>query len=226
MPLLEYVYLWSNRITTLPYNAFNNVSHIRIFNLEDNFLSTIELWIIQVREKVFYRSNRINRFSNIYNVDLSHLQSRKIPKIYIDNNPQINFDDTVFEMYNRCAEIHNIENFSTTYAPTLTLAILSIINNATSALPFYSKCTCDQYYFYRAVFATQNGSFSNWTCPTDSIPFVQKCNYRSSANFNAVVPRLCKIDNSEPGCVPVYAVSPGIVSISVSSILSRIGFTL
>lgn len=216
MPLLENVYLRSNKLTDLPYDIFNNVSHLRILNVSRNYLSTIELWTIQIQDKVDYQSNRINRFSNKYNVDLSHLQTRKIPKFYIDGNPQIQFDDTIFAMYNRCAEVHNIPNFFTTYTPTLTLAVLSIIKNKNYVKPFYKNCSCDQYYFYRTAFAIEgypnSDSSESWICQGHSIPFIQQCNNRSSADFTSVIPRLCKIDDAEPGNVPVYASDPKLVS--------------
>jgi hypothetical protein len=228
MPLLEYVYLQSNNLANLPYNAFNNISHIRILNIAENYLSTIELWTIQIRQQVHYQSNRINRFSNHYNVDLSHLQIRKIPMFNIGQNPQIHFDDTIFAMYNRCAEVHNIPNFFKTYIPTLTLAVLSIMNTTNYAQPFYVKCTCDQYYFYQTAFAIKgypnDETFENWKCGEDSKLFVQKCNYQSFANFHSVIPRFCKIHDSEPGYVPTYVENSTIVSVLTSIVLFIVNF--
>lgn len=206
MSSLEYIDLSANNLSCLPYNAFNNVSNLHTLNVDFNSLTTIELWIIQVQTQVNYQFNKINRFSNDFNVDLSDLQTRNLPTIITFGNPAIDFDDTVYEMYNRCAEVHNTLNFSETYAPTLTRAILSIIGYTQ---PFHHDCSCNKYYFYRsalAVYGNSNDSFfSNWICSGDSIPFIQKCNNRSSANFINVVPRLCKINHFESGNVPVYA---------------------
>jgi len=209
---------------------FNNISNIRILNVAKNCLSTIELWTVQIQYEVDYRSNRINRFSNKYNVDLSHLQTRDIPMFYIDKNLQIQFDDTIFAMTNRCAEVHNIPNFRTTYIPTLTLAVLAIIKNTTYGQPFYKKCLCEQFYFYQTAFAIEgypnNASAESWICPSHSIPFIQHCNNRSFANFIGAIPRLCKIHDSEPGIVPVYTPHNQTVSMLLFCILIEISFVL
>jgi len=206
MSSLQYIHLSTNKLSCLPYNAFNNVSNLHILNVDFNSLTTIELWTIQVKDQVNYQFNKINRFSNYFNVDLSDLQIKNLPTILVFGNPAIDFDDTVYEMYNRCAEVQNTLNFSQAYAPTLTRAILSIIRYTQ---PIYQSCTCNKYYFYRSALTVDGHSddnfFSNWICPGDSIPFIQKCNNRSSANFISVVPRLCKINDIEPGSVPVYA---------------------
>lgn len=222
--LLENVYLQSNKLIDLPYDIFNNISNLRSLNISRNYLSTIELWTIQIREKVDYQSNKINGFSNQYNVDLSHLQTRELPIFYTDKNFKIQFNDTIFEMYNRCAEVHN-----TLYTPTLTRAVLSIIKNADYLQTFYKNCSCDKYYFYRTAFLIEgylikNQSFENWICPGHSIPFIQKCNNQSSANFSQVIPRICKIDDSESGNVPVYTPHRKPVRIFKSSILVNITF--
>jgi hypothetical protein len=225
MPLLEKVFLSSNKLTDLPYNIFNNVSRLHTVNVGGNDLSTIELWTIPIRHEVNYQFNKISRFSNNYNVDLSHLQTRTIPKFLIEGNPQIQFDDTIFPMYNRCAEVHNIPNFRTKYAPTLTLALLSIIKKTIYLQPFYKTCSCNQYYFYQTAFAIEgypkNVVFESWICPGHLIPFIRKCNNRSSANFTSVIPRLCKIDDSEPGIVPAYTSDSKPVSRLIFCILIR-----
>jgi Leucine-rich repeat (LRR) protein len=206
MSSLQYIDLSANNLSYLPYNAFKNVSHLHTLNVHSNSLTTIELWTIQVQTHVNYQFNKINRFSNYFNVDLSDLQFRNLPTIILSRDSEIYFDDTVYEMYNRCVEVNSRSNFSETYAPTLTLAILTIIGYTQ---PFYHNCTCDKYYFYRSAFAAEGHSddnfFSNWICPSDSIPFIQKCNNQSSAKFIDVIPRLCKINDSEPGIVPVCA---------------------
>jgi len=228
MPSIENVYLCSNNLTDLPYDIFSNVSHLRILDVAHNYLTTIELWTIQVQDKVDYRSNRIDGFSNQYNVDLSYLQTEQLPKFYMDGNPQIQFDDTIFAMYNRCEEVHNIPNFSRTYIPTLTLAVLSIIKSENYAQTFYDSCSCDQYYFYQTAFAIEgypdNSPYDAWICPGHSIPFIQQCNHRSSANFNDVIPRLCKIDSSEPGNVPVYTQYGKSVSILMYCVPIKLNF--
>ncbi len=220
MPLLEYISLSNNNLIDLPYDIFHNVSYLRTVNVARNNLRTIELWTIHIQDTVDYRGNSINRFSNKYNIDLSHLQTLDIPTFSIDRHVQIQFDDTIFAMYNRCAEVHNIPNFFNTYIPTLTRAVLSIIKNTDKGQSFYIRCSCDQYYFYQTAFAIDrhptNDSFENWKCPGHSITFVRKCNNRSSARFKDVIPRLCKIDNSELGYVPVYAPGQGSVSMITS----------
>ncbi len=206
MVFLEKLNVMLNQLTCLPYNTFSNISQLHQLEISFNNLTSIELWIIQIQDKVDLKYNSIDRFSNYFKVDLSGLQSRKIPKIDMSGNPEIYFDDTVFEMYNRCAEVHNIPNFITSYAPALTLGILSFIHNT---VPFYSECACNKFHFYRTALAVRISSnasyFSTWICPGDIIPFVQKCNNRSSANSINALPRLCKIDQSELGYIPVYA---------------------
>jgi hypothetical protein len=206
MHSLDVVYLSNNQLTCLSYDAFNNISRLTSLWFDRNNLRTIELWMFQMELFINALSNPIERFSNYFNVDLSDLQY--IPSFDINNSryPNINFDDTVFEMYNRCAEVHDIPNFNTTASPRITLIILSILDYPKT---FYFQCTCDKYYFYRVAFATQeylyDDFFFNWTCPGDTLRFAEKCNYQSSANFLNVIPRLCKINGSEPGVVPVYA---------------------
>jgi hypothetical protein len=228
MPLIENIYLCSNNLTDLPYDIFSDVSHLHTLDVARNYLTTIELWTIQIRDKVDYQSNRINRFSNEYNVDLSYLQTQQIPTFYMDGNPQIQFDDTIFEIYNRCAEVHNIPNFARTYVPTLTLAVLSIIKSKNYVQPFYKSCSCDQYYFYQTAFAIEgypnNCSSDSWICSGHSIPFIQQCNYRSSANFMDVIPRLCKIDSFESGDVPVYTQYHKTVSILIYCVPFKLTF--
>ncbi len=101
------------------------------------------------------------------------------------------------------------------------MIILSIIKHTNNRKPFYKDCSCDRYYFYQTAFAIQgypnNYSAENWICSKHSIPFIKKCNNRSSANFTSAIPRLCKIDESEPGEVPVYVIDPESVSMLIFS---------
>jgi Leucine-rich repeat (LRR) protein len=220
MPLLEHIYLSSNDLTDLRYDTFNHLSHLRNLDVARNSLRTIELWTVQIEDTVNYQFNRIDRFSNKYNVDLSQIQSETIPEFYTYGNLRIQFDDTIFAMYNRCAEVHNSGN-----RPILTLSVLSIIEDTNDEQPFYQSCSCDQYYFYRTAFTIReylnNSSFDHWICPGHSIPFIQHCNNRSSANFIDVLPRLCKIDESEPGEIPVFVSEPQFVSILKSYVLLK-----
>jgi hypothetical protein len=208
MPYLSMIDIGHNNLTCLPYNAFNNLLHLDVLRFDSNNLSTIELWMFQGKKIIGYHSNPIERFSNNFNVDLSNLPNRPLTLGHLPFYPNINFDDTVFEMYNRCVEIHNIPNFNKTYTASLTLVILSITGYL---MPIFSGCTCDKYYFYRAAFAAKiylnDNFFFKWICFGDKLPFAQKCNYQSSANFENVIPRLCKINDSELGKVPVYVES-------------------
>ena len=209
LSFLEHLDLSSNRLTNLPYHIFHNLSHLRTLDVSNNFLTTIELWTVLIQDTVNYASNKIDRFSNEYNVDLSQYSVRKPPQFNVDKIARIGFDDTIFSMYNRCTEVHRMPDFSTKYTPTLTLAVLSILKLDSDKIPFYYDCSCDRFHFYRTALAIEsypNNAFpETWICSRPSTTFIQKCNNRSSADFNRVIPRLCKIDQSELGQVPVYA---------------------
>jgi hypothetical protein len=204
--------LSSNNLTDLRYDTFNNLSYLHSLDISRNSLTTIELWTVQVEHRVNYQFNKIEGFSNKYNADLSQIQSEEIPEFILDKGLQIQFNDTIFAMYNRCAEIRDMPGFSKSYVPTLTLALLSILEMTNDVQTFYQECKCEKYYFYRAAFAIQGypdrSTPDTWICPGQSIPFIQHCNNRSWANFERVVPRLCKIRESEPGVIPKFASEP------------------
>lgn len=216
LSFLEHLDLSSNQLTNIPYHIFHNLSHLRSLDVSKNHLTTMELWTVLIRDTVNYASNKIDRFSNEYNVDLSQFSVREPPEFIIDKADRIRFDDTIFSMYNRCAEVHRMPDLP----PIVTLAVLSILRIDPGKQPFYYDCSCERFHFYQTALAMEgypgNANAETWICSRHSITFVQKCNNRSSVDFTRIIPRLCKIDQSEPGEVPVYARYPSSVSMPMN----------
>lgn len=217
LPLLEYVDLSSNHLTNVPYEIFRNLQHLHTLDVSNNYLTSIELWTILIHDTVNYQYNEIDHFSNDYNADLSQVSSRQLPKFQIDKRIRIQFDDTIYTMYNRCAEVHHLADVSKNYTPTLTMAVLSILKLINTKPPFYDDCSCDRFHFYRMALAIEgypkNVSADNWICSGRSTTFIQKCKNRSSADFDHTSPRLCDIHQSETGHVSTPTQHPRSVSI-------------
>ncbi|CAF3616011.1 unnamed protein product, partial [Rotaria sp. Silwood2] len=134
---LKSIYLSNNNLTSIPYRMFYDISYIENLDVSSNHLTTFELWLIQIKNVINYSNNQVIRFTNNYNVDLSNYQSDITQQILLRNTQtKINFDDSIFEMYNRCVEINSINN------RILMKAIKTIHENNLGLLNW--NCSCER----------------------------------------------------------------------------------
>jgi len=198
MRFLKVINLSKNYLNSIPNTMFYNISNIEYLYVASNYLTTFELWLMEVKNQIDYSNNPVTRFTNYYNVDLSNFQSNLSNTFRILFNSistKIDFDDSVIEMYNRCGEI------TSTYTKSLMQAI-SIIDQ-TGLLRW--RCSCEQYYLQQYIVSIVHGDdFSIWKCPNSTDTFRETCSNHSSFNVTNIKPRLCKINDSEPGHVPEY----------------------
>ncbi|CAF3718572.1 unnamed protein product [Rotaria sordida] len=188
LSLLKSIDLSQNYLTTIPNSMFYNISNIENFDVSSNNLTTFELWLVQIKKLINYSNNRVNCFTNNYNVDFSNYQSNITERILLRNTQtRISFDDSLFEMYNRCQEINSTNN------RVLMKAIKTIHDNNKGLLNW--NCSCEQYYLQEYIVSIDStNNFSTWACAQDpSTNYGQRCNYQSSFNSANSNPRLCKI---------------------------------
>ena len=200
MSVLKRIYLSNNELTCIPYTMFYNISNLEILDVSSNNLTSFEFWLIQIQNLINYTNNPVTRFTNDFNVDLSHYQSNMTVQILLnDTRSEIDFDDGIFEMYNRCGEVNS------TYQKTLTQAV-GIIHQTTPGL-LHWRCSCEQYYLQEYIVSINPANnFSTWRCSFDSNGTIyrEKCSNQSALNVTNIKPRLCKINQSEPGVTPEY----------------------
>lgn len=175
-----------NQLTEIPYHMFYNLSNVHIFEVTYNQLTTFELWLISIKSTINYLGNPVDRFSNNYNIDLSKFETPITQFIFFDHPQQkIQFDDSLFEMYNRCSEIHSNDT------RILIQAIETIHSLGRNILNW--TCSCAQYHLQKYLAS----NLPNVGC-------IQSCPSQSTFETSSIRPRLCKINESEPGVVPQY----------------------
>ena len=207
---LKNVYFQFNALTSLPIVAFSNVQYLQILDFSHNRLSSFELWISLVQISADFSSNNISRITNDGNFNISGKEPSHA-QINLSNNGPIDLNDGIYEMYGACSEVQSYlsGNNSTITKPIVTLSLYNM--NFENTL---IRCSCDDYYIVRLISGYSDGvsvttsPLSNATCTDRQTKFIN-FNYtncaNSSTNFSALVPRLCKIDPSEPGATPIYA---------------------
>lgn len=190
LSLLKKINLSKNELTFIPYSMFYNISNIEEFDVSFNNLTTFELWLIQVKTLVDYSNNRVTQITNENEVDLSEYQSNITKHIVLNNTgTRIEVYDNLFEMYNRCTEIHDESN-------RILMKAIKQISDFNSPLLVWN-CSCERYYFQiYLVSINYPKNISTWICNKDPRIYIEKCNYQSSFNFETTKPRLCKINGS------------------------------
>ncbi|CAF0883524.1 unnamed protein product [Adineta steineri] len=187
---LKSINLSQNKISSIPNNMFYNISNIEIFDVSSNSLTTFELWLIQIKDLIDYSNNRITHFTNEKNVDLSNYQSEITTKIFFNNTgTKIDFDDGIFEMYNRCGEINSM------YTQYLMKTIQKIHEMNPNLLNW--NCSCKYYHLQKYMISIDsNKNLSSWNCPFEHvIDYDKKCQCQSSFNSESV--KLCQIKDWE-----------------------------
>jgi len=200
MPLLKSINLSKNNLKCIPNTMFYNISNIEILDVSSNKLTTFELWLIQIKKLINYSNNRITHFTNNYNVDLSNYQSNITLQIILNNtSTKIDFDDSIFEMYNRCGEINS------NYTKKILMQAIRIIHQTNPVLLNW-RCSCEHYYLQEYIVSiVPSNDFSTWSCfPASNIIYRENCSNRSSVNVANIKPRFCKINDSEPGDILEY----------------------
>lgn len=194
MSKLKTIILSYNNLTKIPYKLFENLPNLEEIYLTNNQLETFELWLFQLTPKIYYSFNPVKQFTNVEQIDLSKSQFSSSNNIILNNiMTKISFDDGIFEMVNRCEEVHSLTN-STNQS---LMRILSIIHDKYPNLLNWT-CTCEQYYLGRYMLAHQsNDNSTPWTCSTISLmTFDQMCPNQTLFDTKNVSPRLCQILNS------------------------------
>jgi hypothetical protein len=195
MSKLKVINFAGNHLINIPYEMFYDISNIEYLDVFSNHLTTFELWLIKIKTTINYLNNPVIRFTNNYNISLSEYQSSITKTILLNNGGiKIDFDDGLFEMFNRCGEVNS------TYTPILKEAIAIIDDNNPGLLNW--KCSCEQYYLREYFESIKHGNdFSTWICPDGlDIIYHEMCSNKSSFNVTNIKPRLCKINQLEP-CV-------------------------
>ena len=201
MPMLRVIKLEYNRLKEIPYQMFHDLSKIEELDVSSNLLTTFEFWLISIKNIINYSYNSITRFTNDYNIDLSNYQTPITASILLGReDTKINFDDTLLEMYNRCAEINSINT------RILMQAISIIENNNSDRLNW--TCSCAQYHLYNYItsISTEMNAGATYR-PVLRVPIncVETCSGQSSFDTSHIRPRFCKINESEPGDIPQYS---------------------
>ena len=194
MSKLESITLSYNNLTKIPYKLFENLPNLKEIYLSQNQLETFELWLFQLTPTIYYSYNPVKYFTNIEQIDLSKSKFSSLNNIILTNIPTtISFDDGIFEMVNRCEEVHSLINNTNQSL----MRILSILHDKHPNLLNWT-CTCEQYYLGRYMLAHQsNDTSTSWKCSTMSLmTFDQMCPNQTSFNTKNVSPRLCQISNS------------------------------
>jgi hypothetical protein len=186
MPKLKQIILRENQLSDIPYRMFSNISNIEHFDVGFNNLKTFELWLIQIKHSINYQYNPLSRFTNNHRVDLSKYQSNITAVINLTTFVLIDFDDGIFEMFNRCDETTSMHNLILKQA----FAIMDDLNPGLLKW----KCSCEQYYLQEYVVSRKH-DFSTWRCPdAPHIIYSEMCSLKSSFNTTNVQPRLCTVN--------------------------------
>lgn len=200
MPMLRVIKLEYNQLKEIPYQMFHDLSKIEELDVSSNLLTTFEFWLISIKTIIDYSYNPITHFTNHYNIDLSNYQTPITASILLGSeDTKIDFNDTLLEMYNRCAEVNSVNS------PILMQAISIIQNNNSDRLNW--TCSCAQYHFYNYVTSISTEMNNCATCetvPRLPINCVETCSGQSSFDTSHIRPRFCKINQSEPGDIPQY----------------------
>jgi hypothetical protein len=208
---LENIYLQSNQLIDIPISAFYNIQYLFRLDFSYNNLTSFEFWTILVNISANYSNNNISKITNHGNFNLSD-KDTPYTQIDLSNNGQIDLNDGIYEMYGVCSEVQywlddDNNNLSYVY-PSFTVSLYTIDFGTTRI-----NCTCNLYYIRKLIDEFSGGDFfsnyslSNARC-TDGITKLIEFNYTdcltSTVNFTSVMPRLCKINESESGNAPVY----------------------
>lgn len=200
MPKLRVIYLGNNKLTCIPNTMFYNISNVQLLDVSSNNLISFELWLLPIKYMINYTNNPVTHFTNDYNVDLSTYQSNVTTRIDFSSNIQrkieIDFDDRIFPMYNCCKEIHSTDTSK------FIQAVLTMFR--TNPRVFKFNCSCNQYYLQKHNAIFNNFDFSTLSCGNLNQTFHEMCSNQSSFDFMNVIPRFCRINQSEQGIVPIY----------------------
>lgn len=198
MSHLKSINLSNNKLTCLPYTMFSNLSNLNELNVSSNNFISFELWLMQIKNFIDYSNNPVTHFTNNYNVDLSNYQSNITAKILIANPKiKIDFDDSIFPMYNRCEEIYSNEKKNLME----TIKIIHLTNPGLLRL----NCSCKQYYLQKYIISMLSiFDFATWSCAGPNQYFHVQCSNQSSFDYMNVEPRFCKVNQSEEGIIPKY----------------------
>ena len=208
---LENLYFQHNRLTEVPLDAFKNIERLQVFNFSNNNLSSIELWTFLINGSVDFRNNAITTVTNNGNFDFSGKKVQS-DNVYLSGNGPLSLNDGVYEMYGTCSEIQfYLNDTDLTPPPDFTFGLFQIDYGTTRL-----ECSCDVYYlinigpWYSGDIFASGYLILNASCVEGNqtlFEFNTKSCVSSSTNFSTLVPRLCKINDSEPGSIPVFVAS-------------------
>ena len=185
---LKILHLSRNGLQSITPQMFSNISNIDFIDLSGNLLTSVELWLLQIKKLIDYSSNPITRFTNYHNYSLANYRSSITQQIVIYNTRKLlDFDDGVLEMYNRCEETDE------TYPQIIMEAVKKIHDTNPGLLNW--NCSCKFYHLRKYLMAKGNHStFAYWACPNESdLSYDEKCNCQSSFASGSNTPSFCKI---------------------------------
>ena len=209
MPALKYVYFQHNQLIEVPGYAFVNVSNLETIDFSYNSLRSLELWVLDIKQRADFSYNQISTITNQYFFN-KFLNFAIHPSVsLINNSPTIDFTDALYEMYDQCSEVqlwHYEAGAGASIQPIFT-SKLANINFGTSKI----NCSCDQKFLVSII---QLGSILNFGYPIEnatctvgsaSSMFIDNPCYSdnsvqfSTVDFSRVYPRQCKINENETG---------------------------
>jgi len=133
--------LSQNYLTTFPSDLFALKQYNSVY-LNDNQLESVDLSIIlRITSKIDLRNNKISRITNPTRFIIPYNANILGTEILLGENPTIDLNDGIYEMYGSCEEVQKILNEDFEGTPSLTLG-LGNFNFGTTRV----NCSCDQYY--------------------------------------------------------------------------------
>ena len=189
----------------MPVNAFRNVSKLQVIDFSYNLLGSFDLWTLDVQGSVDFSYNQITKITNDDSYPLT--DTNQNINVNLDQNGPMNMTDAIYEMYNACEEVRIVRSDGNLANPPLLTTALAQFRFGSTQL----FCSCDQYYIYimlTATFAAGSENILpifNATCAEGKGTFrYNECAnntdvLNSTVDFSKVWPRLCKIDDNEPG---------------------------
>ena len=202
MANLKTINFSQNKLSSIPYSMFSNISAVEKLDISSNNFTTFELWLIGIHNLIDCSNNHITHFTNNHQIDLSNYHFGTTERILFTNNPtKIDINDGILEMSNRCVEINS------SYQKILMNAIKKIDDDNIGLLNW--NCSCDQYYLQKYIQSMSLANFSTWQCDS------QICNYQTSFDGINTEPRLCELKNFELCNVPE------LIQLGLCNIVSR-----